>query len=73
MEISFTITKHNIMKKIISLLVILVTFYFIVADGMMTVFNLSRGIQYAFNFGAIFMLLPFSLFYLVGLDKEEAR
>lgn len=61
------------MKKIISLIVILVTMYFIVSDGMMTVFNLSRGIQYAFNFGAIFMLLPFSLFYLVGLDKEEAR
>jgi hypothetical protein len=53
------------MKKIISLLVILVTMYFIVADGMMTVFNLSRGIQYAFNFGAILLLIPFGFFVIV--------
>lgn len=66
-------SNHNIMKKLISILVILVTFYFIVADGMMTCFDLSRGIQYAFNFAGIFLLLPSSLYYCLGLDKEEKK
>lgn len=59
------------MKKIISLIVILVTMYFIVADGMITVFNLAREIQYAFNFGAIFILLPAALFFLLGMTMTE--
>ena len=59
--------------RVLAGIILLAAVSFTVSDGMMTCFGLSRGIQYAFNFGAIFMLLPFSLFYLVGLDKEEAR
>lgn len=59
------------MKKIISLIVLLVTLYFVVADGMMTCFNLSRGIQYAFNFGAIFLLFPVATYHLLGVNVKE--
>ena len=59
------------MKKIISLIVLLVTLYFVVADGMMTCFNLSRGIQYAFNFGAIFLLFPVVTYHLLGVNVME--
>lgn len=61
------------MKKIIAAIVLLVVFYFIVADGMMTVFNYGRGIQYAFNMGALFVLIPFDLYFLLGIDKEDAK
>lgn len=71
MEISFTIHNYITMKKIISLIVILVTMYFVVADGMITVFNLSRAMQYVFNFGAIFFVLPASLFFLLGMTLKE--
>jgi hypothetical protein len=59
------------MKKIISLIVILVAMYFIVADGMITVFNLTRGIQYAFNFGAILFIIPAALFFLLDMSLKE--
>ena len=60
------------MKKIISLLVILVTMYFIVADGMMTVFNLSRGIQYAFNMGSIVILIPAAIFTITNCEEAKS-
>lgn len=63
------------MKKIISVAFLLAVMYFIVADGMMTHFDLSRGIQYAFNMGAIFFLFPLGVYFFLGMDepgKKEA-
>ena len=51
--------------KILAGLFLLAVIYFIVADGMMVHFGLSQGIQYAYNFGAIFLLVPFSIFIIV--------
>ena len=51
--------------KILAGLFLLAVIYFIVADGMMVHFGLSQGIQYAYNFGAILVLIPFSLFVIV--------
>lgn len=56
--------------RVLAGLFLLAVFYFIVADGMMTCFDLSRGIQYAFNFGAIFFLIPFTLYYILGRQEE---
>lgn len=45
-------------SKIFVAVLALVLMYFVVVDGMMTVFGLSQAIQYAFNFGAIAIALP---------------
>lgn len=59
------------MKKLIAVAVLLVTLYLIVTDGMLSIFHLDRVYQYAFNFGAIFIILPASTFTLVGYNQEE--
>lgn len=63
------------MKKIITKILagcfLLAVMYFICADAMMTIFDLSRAYQYIFNLGAIVVLLPLGLYYL--LDVEDAR
>lgn len=51
--------------KVLAGILLLVAFYFVVADGMMAHFGLNQGIQYAFNFGAILILIPFCLFVIV--------
>lgn len=51
--------------KIIAGLLLLAVIYFVAADGMMVHFGLTQGIQYAFNFGAILLLIPFCLFVIV--------
>ena len=48
----------NTFIKILVAFLALVLMYFVVVDGMMTVFGLSQAIQYAFNFGAIAIALP---------------
>lgn len=61
------------MKTIIRVLAglfLLAVMYFIAADGMMTHFGLSRGIQYAFNLGAIVILIPFGLHFLLDIEVE---
>ena len=61
------------MKPIIRILAglfLLAVMYFIVADGMMTCFGLSRGIQYAFNMGAIVILIPLGLYFLMDFETE---
>lgn len=51
--------------KILAGLFLLAVIYFVATDGMMVHFGLSQGIQYAFNFGAILLLVPFSIFIIV--------
>ena len=67
-------TRHQIhlyMKKFLATLVLLLASYMVVADGMMTHFELSRCYQYMFNFAAIFMVLPLCVFVLFGDDLKE--
>lgn len=62
------------MKKVIASIVLLVAFYFVVTDGMINHFNLEAVHQYAFNYGAIFFVIPFCLFVVLGMEfKEEGR
>lgn len=44
--------------KIFVAVLALVLMYFVIVDGMMTVFGLSQAVQYAFNFGAIIIGIP---------------
>lgn len=57
--------------RILAALFLLAVFYIVVADGMINLFNLSRGIQYAFNMGSIFVLVPFGLYFLLGMNLED--
>lgn len=61
------------MKKIISLIILVATVYFIVTDGMMVHFDLSQGIQYAFNLFGIFVISPACLFALLGMEFVEEK
>lgn len=38
--------------------------YMVASDGMMNHFGLSQSVQYAFNYGAIFLGLPACVFFL---------
>ena len=61
------------MKTIIKIFVAILTLvlmYFVVADGMMTIFGLSQAIQYAFNFGTILIGLPACIIFLFS-DIEK--
>ena len=61
------------MKTIIKISVAILTLvlmYFVVVDGMMTIFGLSQAIQYAFNFGAILIRLPACIIFLFS-DIEK--
>jgi uncharacterized membrane protein (UPF0136 family) len=51
--------------KILAGLFLLAVMYFVASDGMMVHFGLSQGIQYAFNFGAILILIPLSFFIII--------
>lgn len=53
------------LAKIFAGLFLLAVIYFVAADGMMVHFGLGRGIQYAFNFGAILLLIPFCFFIMI--------
>lgn len=53
------------LAKILAGLLLLAVIYFIAADGMMVHFGLTQGIQYAFNFGAILILIPFCFFVII--------
>lgn len=59
------------MKKVIAIIVLLATVYMVVADGLMIHFDLERSHQYVFNFAAIFLILPFSIFTLFDFTTEE--
>lgn len=59
------------MKTIIRILAglfLLAVMYFVVADGMMTHFGYSSAIQYAFNLGAIVVLFPLGLYFLLDIE-----
>lgn len=51
--------------KVLAGLFLLAGMYFVVSDGMMVHFGLSQAIQFAYNFGAILVLIPFSLFIII--------
>lgn len=51
--------------KILAGLFLLAVMYFVASDGMMVHFGLSQGIQYAFNLGAILILIPLSFFIII--------
>ena len=57
--------------RAISTVFLLAVFYFMIADGMINHFNLSRGIQYAFNMGSVFILVPLGLHFLLGMNLED--
>lgn len=56
--------------KVLAGLFLLAVMYFIAADGMMTCFGLCRGIQYAFNLGAVVVLIPIGLYFLLDIEVE---
>lgn len=58
--------------KLFSAILLLATMYMIVADGMIGHFNLTRAEQYVFNLSAIFAIIPFGLYLLLGLYEEES-
>lgn len=58
-------------SRILAGLFLLAVMYFIAADGMMTHFECSRAIQYAFNFGSIVVLMPLGLHFLLKDYKGE--
>lgn len=43
--------------------------YMVASDGMMNHFSLSQSVQYAFNYGAIFLGLPACVFFLFEPTK----
>lgn len=59
------------MKKIISAVVLLAAAYFVVCDGMISVFNLAKVWQYLFNMFAILVVLPFCVFNIVPFEEER--
>lgn len=69
-DVALTLNPIN-MKTIIKVLAglfLLAAMYFVVSDGMMVHFGLSQAIQFAYNFGAILVLIPFSFFVI--LDEK---
>lgn len=56
--------------RIIAGLFLLAVMYFVVADGMMTYFGCSRAIQYAFNLGAMIVLFPLGLYFLLDYGRR---
>lgn len=59
------------MKTIIRVLAglfLLAVMYFVTSDGMMTYFGYNRAIQYAFNIGAIVVLFPLGLYFLLDIE-----
>ena len=61
------------MKKIISLIVLIAAFYMVVADGLYLHFGLEMCYQYCFNIGALVFVIPFSVYFLLGIDEEGKR
>ena len=64
-------TVFSIVKKVIAGAFLIAVMYFIVTDAMMTIFDLSRGVQYAFNMGAAVCLCPLGIYFLLGLEEES--
>ena len=62
--------KNN-MKKIIAATILILVGFIMVSDGIMWMFDCVRGYQYAFNMCAIFVLIPFSMYFALGIDEEE--
>ena len=54
--------------RIIAGLFLLAVMYFVASDGMMTYFGYNRAIQYAFNLGAIVVLFPLGLYFLLDIE-----
>lgn len=69
------IKSRSIMKtlaKILAGILLLAVIYFIAADGMMVHFGLTQGIQYAFNYAALLLLIPFCIFVMTqGREAYE--
>lgn len=61
------------MKRTLAIIVILVTGYLMISDGIMNIFDLARCHQYSFNMAAIFVILPFAFWYALGMDKEDGK
>lgn len=57
--------------RAISTVFLLAVFYFVITDGMINHFECTRDIQYAFNMGAIFVLIPLGLHFLLGMNNQE--
>lgn len=57
--------------RILAAAFLLAVLYFMIADGMINHFNLSRGIHYAFNMGSVFILIPFGLYFFLGMNVED--
>ena len=71
------VTKTNIRAsvkdislRIISAIVFIATFVFVVTDGCIWAFGASRSIQYAFNAVAILGIFPVIL-YITGIISPE--
>ena len=61
--------NNKLRKQMLCLFLTLILMYFVVADGMINHFGLSQSIQYAFNYGAIFLGLPACVFFLFEPEK----
>lgn len=60
-------------SRILAGILLLAVIYFIIVDGMVTHFGLSKAVQYAFNFGSFVVLIPFSLVALLDIDIKETE
>jgi hypothetical protein len=58
--------------KILAGLFLLAVMYFIAADGMMVHFGLKQSVQYAFNFGAIVVLIPLCIHFLFPFEEAKS-
>lgn len=59
------------MKKVLSIILILVAAYFIVCDGMSEIFNLAKVWQYMFNITAILGIIPLCVFNLFPVEEDR--
>jgi hypothetical protein len=58
-------------SKIVAGMIILVAMYFVVSDGLVGHFDLPRSYQYIYNYAALFLLLPFLLFGVIGEEIPQ--
>lgn len=57
--------------KLVSGAFLFAVMYLVVSDAMMTLFDLTKGVQYAFNMGAVVVLFPLGLYFFLGLNESE--
>ena len=55
---------------IVSAVILIATFIFVITDGCMWAFNAPRSVQYAFNIVAILGIFP-AVLYASGIIKNE--